>query len=218
VDKSDLVVEQRLDEFPVGADPVGLPVEVGTGRRHRPRLVDKIRQFADPHSEGSPAAAGRRRKLKQVESRKNANQICGTFAHDQDQKVIPSRQDAGNSFFLVTLFCPQELNAARLFSVGERLYPGEAYASDQKSGQVWVRPTRASRKWKIPQNQEIEEAMSGVLESDNPNGNSEPRINSDLQSLANAGGDGGFLPEDREIHSDTDILPGRRNLRFGEQR
>jgi len=45
----------------------------------------------------------------------------------------------------------------------------------------------------------------------------EDETNSDLQTLADAGGAFDFLREEPELYSDADILPGRRNPRFGQQ-
>jgi len=40
----------------------------------------------------------------------------------------------------------------------------------------------------------------------------------DLERLADAGGAFGFLREEPDLYSDADVLPGRRNPRFGERR
>jgi len=40
----------------------------------------------------------------------------------------------------------------------------------------------------------------------------------ELHTLADAGGAFDFLREEPDLYSDTDILPGRRNPRFGGQR
>lgn len=40
----------------------------------------------------------------------------------------------------------------------------------------------------------------------------------DLATLADAGGAFDFLREEPELYSDADVLPGRRNPRFGEHR
>jgi hypothetical protein len=42
--------------------------------------------------------------------------------------------------------------------------------------------------------------------------------NSELLTIADAGGAFDFLREEPEIYSDADILPGRRKPRFGNQR
>ena len=40
----------------------------------------------------------------------------------------------------------------------------------------------------------------------------------ELETLADAGGSFDFLREEPDIYSDSDVLPGRRNPRFGGQR
>jgi len=40
----------------------------------------------------------------------------------------------------------------------------------------------------------------------------------ELETLADAGGAFDFLREEPDLYSDSDVLPGRRNPRFGTQR
>lgn len=46
----------------------------------------------------------------------------------------------------------------------------------------------------------------------------ESEANADLRTLADAGGAFDFLREEPELYSDADVLPDRRNPRFGVQR
>ena len=45
----------------------------------------------------------------------------------------------------------------------------------------------------------------------------EDETNADIQILANSGGSFDFLHDEPDLYSDADILPGRRNLRFGDR-
>lgn len=45
----------------------------------------------------------------------------------------------------------------------------------------------------------------------------EGETGAEIRTLADAGGSFDFLKEEAELYSDADVLPGRRNPRFGSQ-